>query len=179
MLKELQKEWIQIGYENLALYGFNGLKIEQLSKQINKSKSSFYHYFIDLENFISYLTTYHIERCLILQKKEEACKNIDPELIAVLVEQKIDLLFNRELRVNRDKFNFKKIIEETNLIIGSTFIEIWSKDLNLNLSQAQLNDAFSLSLDNFFLQITNENLNYKWLSNYFRNLKEKIINLSS
>ncbi|MDX1958650.1 MAG: hypothetical protein SFU98_08765 [Leptospiraceae bacterium] len=179
MSNQLKIEWIKIGYENFANSGFNGLKVELLSKHLKKSKSSFYHHFIDLENFILHLTKYHLERCVILQKKEQGCKNIDPELIEVLVEYKIDLLFNKQLRVNRDKYNFKTIIEESNLITGSTFIEIWSKDLDLNLREQQLQDAFSLVLENFFLQITFETLEYNWLSNYFSELKEKIKNLSS
>jgi hypothetical protein len=51
-------------------------------------------------------------------------------------------------------------------------------DLNLTLSQKQLEGLFELALENFYLQITNQNLNYQWLSAYFNNLKIIVKNFS-
>ncbi|HPH20964.1 MAG TPA: TetR/AcrR family transcriptional regulator, partial [Haliscomenobacter sp.] len=103
--------------------------------------------------------------------KEKKAKNIDPELITILVEHKMDLLFNRQLRINQQHQHYKETLDKSNQIIGNEFVKLWAKDLNLNLSQGQLESLFELALENFYLQINAENLNPAWLSAYFNNLK--------
>lgn len=166
-----QDVWIKAGYEAFALSGMNGLKIEQLSKKVGISKSSFYHHFADLEIFIDLLLKYHIKQSEIIGKKESLAQNIDPDLINILIDHRIDLLFNRQLRIHQNNRSYAEALQQSNTIIGNAFILLWMKDLNLSLTQKQINSLFSLALENFFLQINNDNMNYTWLSKYFANLK--------
>ena len=53
--------WIQEGYFVFGRKGPNGINIELLAKKLKKSKSSFYHYFGDLETFQEALLDYHLE----------------------------------------------------------------------------------------------------------------------
>ncbi|MDX2071111.1 MAG: TetR/AcrR family transcriptional regulator [Haliscomenobacter sp.] len=163
--------WIKFGYEVFAVSGENGLKIETLAKKVGISKSSFYHHFADLEIFVEYLLKHHLQQSQGMADKEKSAKNIDPELINILVEHKIDLLFNRQLRINQQHQHYKETLGKSNQIIGNEFVKLWAKDLNLNLSQGQLESLFELALENFYLQINAENLNPTWLSAYFNNLK--------
>ncbi|NBL64078.1 TetR/AcrR family transcriptional regulator [Flavobacterium sp. NST-5] len=163
--------WIKKGYEIFANFGKNGLKIEPLAISVGKSKSSFYHHFADLELFMDFLLNYHIQQSQIIANKEKNAQNIDPELIHILVEHKIDLLFNRQLRINQNIPSYAVILEQSNKIIGNAFVNTWVKDLDLQLTEKQIDGIFSLALENFFLQINIETLNYNWLSNYFKNLK--------
>lgn len=168
---ENKETWIQIGYKMVALQGFEGLKIEKLAKAVGISKSSFYHYFADLDIFIAHLLKYHIQQAYILAEKEKNAQNIAPELIDILVEHKIDLLFSRELYIYRNKKMFADTLLKTNEAIGNSFALVWLKELNLQLSPIQLEAIFELALENFFLQINSETLNHQWLSTYFLNLK--------
>lgn len=163
--------WIKKGYEIFAISGFGALKIEPLSKSVGKSKSSFYHHFADLEIFTSFLLAYHIEQSNIIAVKEKNANNIDPELIDILVEHKIDLLFNRQLRINQNIPSFSDTLHQSNKIVGNAFVNIWVKDLDLKLTLKQLEGIFSLALENFYLQINPDTLNSIWLSAYFSNLK--------
>jgi len=163
--------WIKTGYEIFALHGLNGIKIEPLAKKVGISKSSFYHHFADIDIFIDYLLKYHLKQSYAIAEKEKNCNNIDPELINILVEYKIDLLFNRQLRVNREIKIFNDILIKSNQIVADSFVMVWVRDLNLKLSQRQLAGIFELALENFYLQITAENLNQNWLSSYFSNVK--------
>lgn len=171
MTNDNQEIWIKKGYEIFALYGQAGLKIEPIAKSVGKSKSSFYHYFVDLEIFIGHLLKNHIEQSKIIAKKEQDAKNIDPELITVLLEHRTDLLFNRQLRINQNNQSYLETLFLSNKIVGDAFVNVWVKDLNLQLSPKQIEGIFSLAIENFFLQINSENLNYDWLSAYFANLK--------
>lgn len=172
MTTDNKEIWIKTGYEIFALSGQSGLKIEPLAKKVGKSKSSFYHFFADLELFIEVLLQYHIEQSLIIGKKEQAAKNIDPELINILVEHRMDLLFNRQLRINQNIKLFSETLSLSNKVVGDAFVNVWVKDLNLQLTAKQIEGIFTLALENFFLQINADNLNYQWLAEYFANLKK-------
>jgi len=100
-LSATAQPWIAVGYETFALEGPQALKVEVIARKVQKSKSSFYHHFADLDVFITVLLEYHLQQTQIIAQREAACENILPELVEVLVEVKVDLLFNRQLRVNR------------------------------------------------------------------------------
>jgi AcrR family transcriptional regulator len=167
-----KEHWIEIGYEIFAMSGENSLKIELLAKKIGISKSSFYHHFAEMEIFVEHLLLYHLKQSEIMAKKENNAKNVNPELINILVEHKIDLLFNRQLRFNQHHELYRNTLLKSNQIIGNEFVNIWAKDLNLKLNLRQLEGLFELALENFFLQINTENLNHQWLSAYFDYLKK-------
>ncbi len=163
--------WLEKGYEIVATEGFDKLKIEKLSKLIGISKSSFYHLFVDFENYIFLLLEFHLEKCRIISEKEYNAKSIDPDLIEILINHKLDILFNRQLRIYGDNQKFNEIIIKINELVSIPFIIIWKRDLKLKLDDSQLNGLFSLVLENFFLQLNFENLESVWLTNYFNNLK--------
>ncbi len=167
-----QKEtWIKAGYEIFAFSGHGGLKIEPLARKVGKSKSSFYHHFADLELFTDYLLKYHIKQSTIIAEKEQQANNIEPELINILAEHRTDLLFNRQLRIHQNIQSFSDTLLQSDRIVGNAFVNVWVKEINVKLSPKQIESVFSLALENFFLQINADNLNHKWLSEYFTKLK--------
>ena len=170
--------WILKGYEMFALHGESSIKVERLAKEVGISKSSFYHYFADLEIFIDSLLDYHLEQSRKMAVKENAAVSIDPELIQILVEHKVDLLFNRQLRIHQNNPKYFDILNMSNGIIGNEFVHLWVRELDLKLGFEQLQGLFELALENFYLQINFENLHYDWLSNYFKNLRRIALNFS-
>jgi len=164
--------WIQTGYEIFANEGLGALKIEPLSKLVGKSKSSFYHHFADLEIFMERLLAHHLHQSSIIAHKEKTAKTIDPDLIHILIEHSTDLLFNRQLRIHQNIKHYSDTLNQSNIIIGDAFKLAWAKDLNVQLTPKQLESVFTLALENFYLQINKDTLNYTWLSQYFANLKK-------
>ena len=92
-MNDSMKAWILCGYEIFSREGLNGLKVEVIARRVQISKSSFYHHFADLECFTEMLLNYHLLRAEIISEKEKLCKNVNPELINLLLEFKQDLLF--------------------------------------------------------------------------------------
>jgi AcrR family transcriptional regulator len=177
MISNHKEIWITAGYEIFATYGQSEIKIERLAKIVGKSKSSFYHHFADLGIYIEFLLKYHLAQSHIIAEKERSASKIDPELINILLDHKIDLLFNRQLRINQNiKQNYETLCA-SNKIIGEAFKTVWAKDLHLKLNDRQIEGIFTLALQNFYLQINADNLNRKWLSVYFSNLKKIADNL--
>lgn len=172
MTIDTKEIWIKKGYEIFAISGQNGLKIEPLAKAVGKSKSSFYHHFADLELFTDYLLKHHIDQSRLIAKKEQQAKNINPDFINILAEHRQDLLFNRQLRINQNNQSFATVLLHSNKIVGDSFMKVWEKDLNLPLTKNQMDSVYTLALENFFLKMNADNLNHKWLSEYFENLKK-------
>ena len=167
---EKRNGWLLKGYELCSVNGFDGLKIEQLARIVGISKSSFYHYFADLDCFVDDLLEYHYDQCAILADKEKNCAHLYPDLIDILLEHKTDLLFHRQLRINRKSNRIEKALEKSNQILGNYSLMLWAKDINHNLSQHQLDGLFTIATDDFYMRINEKNLSREYLNAYFQNL---------
>lgn len=165
--------WIEAGYQTFASEGPQALRIEKLAKAVEKNKSSFYHFFADLEVFTRRLLDFHLLQAKVMSDKESKALN-EAELTQILLEHKLDLLFNRQLRINRENADFTACFLKTNEMSLSGFLPIWKKiiDLEDNNYLAQL--VLMLSIENFFLQITVETLNSSWISAYFEKIREMV-----
>ena len=169
----MKEKWITVGYHEFAISGPTGIKIELLAKKIQKNKSSFYHYFSDKDLFTQRLLDYHIEQAKVIAEKEANCVT-QVELITVIVDHKMDLLFNRQLRVYRDNPLFKACFEQVSGIATPAIMGIWSKIIDLDDQSYLAGLVFKLGIENFYLQITQENLNPVWLNNYFAEFKQLV-----
>lgn len=173
-MRTIEKNWLQIGYRCFADEGPKGLKIERLSKEVGKNKSSFYHLFSDLESFINRLLEFHLQQAKIVSEKEVNAKS-EEELISIIIEHKTDLLFNRQLRIHREHQTFKKCLNDINKFSVQGLLPLWKNIASLpdNNSLAQI--ILDFSLENFYLQITAENLNESWLKAYFSKIRQMVL----
>ncbi len=174
MTKSSKLPWIRTGYTLFASEGPAGLKVEVMARKVNKSKSSFYHHFADLEVFTEILLQYHLERAQIIAQQESECQQVIPELLEVLLTVKEDLFFNRQLRINRNVPAFRACFEKASMQVGGAILDIWAVELGLNQNAHLAQLVLNLSLENFYLQITPETLTYDWLYQYIQNLKTMV-----
>ncbi len=174
MTKDIKLPWILAGYGLFASEGPKGLKVEVIARQVSKSKSSFYHHFADLEVFTEVLLNHHIERAKSIAERERLCKNVIPDLLNLLLEIKQDLLFNRQLRINRNIGQFKQCFEKSSREVGDAILGIWAEALGLRNNSNLARIVLKLSLENFYLQITAESLTYEWLLNYVSKLQNMV-----
>ncbi|MEM1120977.1 MAG: TetR/AcrR family transcriptional regulator [Bacteroidota bacterium] len=169
----MKKDWIIQGYKTFATTGPQGLKIERLAKALQKNKSSFYHYFSDMEWFIEQLLDYHLAQVKTISQKEAASRNLD-ELIAVMVAHKMDLLFNRQLRIHRTIPHYQNCFHKTDAITETAIGHVWAQVLGLTHLPHIANMVLKLGLDNFYLQITEDNLNPTWIKQYFASFSDLV-----
>jgi len=173
-MKKIEKDWINVGYQMFAYNGLKELKVEPLAKKVNKNKSSFYHLFADLEVFMERLLDFHLKKAKIIAEKEAKAKT-ESELILVIIEHKIDLLFSRQLRIYRENPNFEKCFNKTNEISIPALLPVWKNIITLSENNALAQMVLHLSLENFYLQITDEILNEDWLKNYFKSIRQMVL----
>ena len=171
MTENIKQPWILEGYKLFSQEGHKGLKVEVIARKVKKSKSSFYHLFADIDCFMEELLAFHLERAKIIADRERFCNSIDPALINLLLEVKEDLLFNRQLRVNRSNTAFRDCFEKANQLVGNAFLEVWAREIGLENKPKLAEIFFGLVLENFYLQLTEETLTYDWLSDYFKNIR--------
>ena len=90
------------------------------------------------------------------------------------MEFKQDLLFNRQLRVHREEPGFEECFQAVNAQVGLAILPIWSAFLGLPTNSPLAALVLTLTVENFFLQITEENLNMDWLQNYVQGLHKMV-----
>jgi len=169
----IQLPWLLAGYRQFASAGPDSLKVEQLAKQTGINKSSFYHLFGSLKDFKDSLLEYHLDQATHMAKKEAACQD-QAELIKIILDHKIDILFNRQLRIHRQVEAYRVCFETTNELTGLAILGVWSKIINLQDNSYLAALVYKLSLENFYLQITEDTLNENWLNTYFADMRALI-----
>lgn len=172
-MKEIEKPWLEVGYRSFAYEGPQALKIERMSREVGKNKSSFYHLFADTDVFTQSLLSYHIDQAKKVTEKEANSKN-ETELIKMIMEHKIDLLFNRQLRIHRENSAFEKCFTEINQNTIPALLPVWKRIIGLNENSSLAQMVLLLSLENFYLQITDETLTESWLSGYFATIRQMV-----
>ncbi|WP_299462404.1 TetR/AcrR family transcriptional regulator [uncultured Microscilla sp.] len=177
MIKDKQMPWVLAGYQLFAQAGPQGLKVEVIARKVQKSKSSFYHHFADLEVFTEFLLHYHLHQAALIAERENQCKNIAPDLVEVLVDAKQDLLFNRQLRVHRQVEAFRLCFEKSTQYVNEAFLQVWALELGIAPKVPLAQNMLDLLMENFYLQITAENLTHEWLSDYFIKIKATVKDL--
>ena len=168
---ESAQAWIEAGYELFAAAGPQGLKVEVMARRVGKSKSSFYHHFADLECFVELLLASHHDRALVIADRERQCTNVVPELLNVLLDVKQDLLFNRQLRIHRADKNYEACFAKSGRPVAEAILPVWADMLGLGDNSGLARMVLNLSIENFYLQITDETLTYDWLLTYVSGLK--------
>lgn len=170
-MNDKKQPWIEVGYSIFSQEGPQGLKVEALAKKVGKSKSSFYHHFADLEVFIDYLLKHHIQKSEETAIKAKDCQVMIPDFLDLLLAIKQDLLFNRQLRINRTLAGYKECFEKANKPVEKAFLKIWSKPLGLEENEALAQVVLNLAVENFYLRITDETLTHEWLLSYWEEIK--------
>ncbi len=171
MTSDSKHPWILAGYHQFAIEGPSSLKVDTLARGLDKSRSSFYHHFADIDIFIEALLAYHLECARIMIEKERNCTSFDPELITVLLEHKQDLLFNRQLRVNRKEPLFEATVQKVDGMVGDSIVTIWAEAIDLQEQNHLAKMILGLVQENFFLQITEETLTKEWLRNFIHQIR--------
>lgn len=163
MISHAELPWIRAGYEVFALQGPEALKVEQLARQVGISKSSFYHLFADMPVYIERLLQYHRDRARAIADQASGCKRFDPDVIDLLVEHRLDLLFQRQLRMRRGEAGLQRCFQEAHSTVANVFMPLWAEALGIPGQLGPAAEMFGVVTDVFYQRLTNDNLSYAWV----------------
>lgn len=166
--------WIEEAYNVFAFEGHRAIKIEILAKRIGKSKSSFYHFFADLNLFLEELCLYHVQRASEIAKNATVLPKDSKALIHFLLSVKNDIFFQRELRVHRQQPLFEKTITDSHKQVENALLPVFAKAIGLEQDLFAAKMILHLTIENFYLQVQPNSFNVKWLMQYLNNLQNTV-----
>jgi len=156
------RPWIEAGYVIFGERGPDGIRVEQLAREVGISKSSFYHHFADVPSFIDRLLQYHLERGVELASRAGACTSFDPEFLHLLVEARADLIFNRQLRNHRENLSFQLCYQHASGLVESAVQGVWAEALGIPGQPELARNIFTVVTDLFYQRFNKDQLTYEW-----------------
>lgn len=172
IIKKMTKQikWVIKGYDLISEKGFEGLNVELLANRMSSSKSSFYHYFGDLDEFKMELFKHHLQKAEELSQKIKESKSLSPDLVNIFILDRVDVLFHKQIRIYREDKVFRECFEKAYEKVEHAILEKWINHLELQNRPLFAKSLMSLVSDNFLLRITNQNFNHSWLEDYIKEL---------
>lgn len=106
---DTKEVWLKKGYEHFALHGPKSLSINKIAKEIDQTRTSFYYYFNDINDFINELIEMHVNFFNVyIERGKKECKKYKPDLHKLISEFPMSLRFHKQLFNHRSNplYNF-------------------------------------------------------------------------
>ncbi|HTF22274.1 MAG TPA: TetR/AcrR family transcriptional regulator [Chryseolinea sp.] len=78
--------WVSEGYSLYAKEGKDGIQVERLARMVGVNKSSFYHYFGDLEGYHAEILRLHERNVDMFLRELQLTTRVDPDYMLLLVK---------------------------------------------------------------------------------------------
>ena len=163
--------WADAGYSLFAEEGLDGLQVERLARILQLNKSSFYHYFGDLEVYCAELLRLHEQKADIFYDEIRHIKSIDPEYFQKVVEHKVTMMFQVQLYHTKSKpayYNLAEMIDEKE---GPILQHIWNEYLGFGDNADLAVRYFIIVRDMVYRRISLQNMTAEFLREIFTEAK--------
>src|SRR5688500_1990322 len=127
MSKEKTEAWIKVGYRLFSYEGFESLKVERLARSLELNKSGFYHYFGSMNTYLKGLLEYHVKFAKKVTEEVASCKNLDPDLLLLIIKYKSFFLVESQLLVKCKPIQFGEDVSTAGKIVGIELLPLWRK----------------------------------------------------
>lgn len=174
MNEHKKQEWIEKGYVLVAENSFEYLSVNTICRAVAKSKSSFYHYFGDLEGYKDALVAYHLDRAHGFAEKINGCTTIQPDLIEVLMEYQTDIFFYKRLLIYRDKATYKSYNQKVFELYEHAVLDKWAVYFELHNRKIFVSKFNKFLTEHFLMSISLETYTYDWIKNYLVEITEMV-----
>lgn len=166
MFTEKEIPWLTVGYRIFAYQGPVFLKVENLSREVGVSKSSFYHLFADMDVFLESLLMLHRQRAHLLATRSAQCSRIDPDFIELLVEHKEDIFFNRRLRIHHETVYFQLCYQSGHMLVENAILPAWINWLGMQTEPELARSVFNVSSELFYQRLQINEYSKDWIKNF-------------
>jgi len=176
---EVKEIWLEKGYELFAMFGPNILTINKVAKEINQTRTNFYYYFNDLNDFIDELIRMHLKLFEIyLERGKKECKKYLPDIHKLLSEFPMGLRFHKQLFNNRSNplYNFTYL--QCNEKSADTFaIDLFKKYYELDTDKSTLKLIHESLLDAWFSKLNVNDITVENMVKLTNDIMESILYL--
>lgn len=170
MKGEKRQIWIEAAYRRFASQGDAGLTVEAIARDLQRNKSSFYHYFGELQVLKSDMFRYHLEVSEQVGKQIVEAETLDPEVLNIILDHSVNFLFHKQLKLTEESF-FKRYEDQAFASVRNPILEKLSSALNITQNQLFSTALLNLVSDNFLLRIQASTLSLQWLRDYVEELR--------
>ena len=163
--------WTEQGYSLFAEEGLDGIQIERLARILQINKSSFYHYFGDMEVYCAELLRLHEQKADIFYDEIRHIKTIDPEYFQKVVEHKVTMMFQVQLYHTKSKpayYNLAEMIDEKE---GPILQHVWNEYLGFDNNPDLAIRYFVIVRDMAYRRISLQNMTCEFLRKIFTEAK--------
>jgi len=155
--------WIKAGYDLFSNEGFESLKVERLARSLDLNKSGFYHYFGSMNVYLKCLLEYHVSLAKEVTEEIASCKNLDPDLLRIMIRRKSFFLVESQLLVKCKPTQFGQDISNAAKIVTIELLPLWRKFIQLPQDSTVAIAYLNIILHFFYARINSENMNYEFL----------------
>jgi AcrR family transcriptional regulator len=163
--------WTEAGYSLFAEDGLDGIQVERLARILQLNKSSFYHYFGDLEVYSTELLRMHERKCDVFYDEIRHIKTIDPEYFQKVVAHKVTMMFQVQLYHTKSKPAYYNLAERIDEKEGPILQHIWNEYLGFGDNADLAIRYFVIVRDMAYRRISLQNLTYEFLRKIFTEAK--------
>lgn len=164
MSKEKTEAWIKAGYKLFSDEGIESLKVEKLARSLELNKSGFYHYFGGMDIYLKGLLEYHVNLAKKITEEVATCKELDPDLLLLIIRHKSFFLVESQLLVKCNPIQFfGQDISTAGKIVSIDFLPLWRKFTQLPEDSTAAMAYLNIILHFFYARINSNNMNYEFL----------------
>jgi AcrR family transcriptional regulator len=121
-----RQKWITTGYDLFSEIGPEALNVEKLSNIVGLNRSSFYHYFGDMELFETALLKYHMGCYENFGEIIKGYEKFEQLFTDQVYDHKVSLAFQRQLMINQGISRYKQCHDDSRKYTEQKTFELWS-----------------------------------------------------
>jgi len=162
--------WIKAAYQRFATHREAGLTVEAIARDLGKNKSSFYHYFGELQVLKADMLQLHLDVSKEAGEKMKVAEQLDPDLLNIIIDHKTNFLFQKQLKLAEGD-TYKQYYDQAFGYVQASLQDKLSTALGLEQKQLFSTALLNLASDNFLLRVQEANFNLPWLRSYIEELR--------
>ncbi len=166
------QKWINVGYEQFALEGMDGIQVERLARILKLNKSGFYYYFGDREFYLDQLLKFHLKLVEKIGMDMRKMKQFDPDFFNVMINHELTVMVQMQLLRYRHHPGCYANYGYANAIADKEIIPAWSAFMGIASDPELAHQLFGHTRDIIYSRITPRNLNHDLIKSLIYEVKE-------
>lgn len=146
--------WLTAGYDFIANHGFINFKVDEIARQLKRSKSSFYHYFLTPAAFLEEVVELHHEKAIALTSNLRTLTAISEDLYQLLSDNKPFLLFHKHLSILPENNPLRNAMKICQTMVETQLYKLVMAHNNLPHHDPKWQLLFKTGTNDFLYSIT-------------------------
>ena len=153
--KSNKDRWIETGYRHFAELGPEDMHVNQIAHEAGVSRTSFYQFFTDLDDFIGHLLDHHSQQADIYHARLQACQAYT-EIFRVMMDFHDGVFFHRQLLLHGAHPAFHDLYQKLNQIGNAIVYPLWAEYFEYEGNELAGKEIHLMLIDLWYLNLTKD-----------------------